>query len=138
MSAELEIQSVIEGFYNRVADSLSNERDVKNLLKRVLNHFDIFYFMPAANGFGRAGVSDFILVNNGCCVAIETKFGRNTPTAQQLKFGQDMLVHGAPYAVVRESNFVRVMPIVVSYLLGHISRQEAMARLFSGDGHAHG
>ena len=138
MLTELEIQSVVEDYYSRVADSLSNERDVKNLLKRVLNHFDIFYFMPAANGFGRAGVSDFILVNNGCCVAIETKFGRNTPTAQQLKFGQDMLVHGVPYVVVRESNFVRVMPVVVSYLLGHISRQEAMARLFSGDSHAHG
>ena len=138
MLTELEIQSVVEDYYSRVADSLSNERDVKNLLKRVLNHFDIFYFMPAANGFGRAGVSDFILVNNGCCVAIETKFGRNTPTAQQLKFGQDMLVHGVPYVVVRESNFVRVMPVVVSYLLGHIARQEAMARLFSGDSHAHG
>lgn len=138
MLTELEIQSVIEGFYNRVADSLSNERDVKNLLKRVLNHFDIFYFMPAANGFGRAGVSDFILVNNGCCVAIETKFGRNTPTAQQLKFGQDMLVHGAPYAVVRESNFVSVMTIVIAYLLGVISRKEAFARVLSGGHHAHG
>ena len=138
MLTELEIQSVVEDYYSRVADSLSNERDVKNLLKRVLNHFDIFYFMPAANGFGRAGVSDFILVNNGCCVAIETKFGRNTPTAQQLKFGQDMLVHGAPYAVVRESNFVSVMAIVISYLLGVISRKEAFARILSGGFHAHG
>ena len=138
MLTELEIQSVVEDYYSRVADRLSNERDVKNLLKRVLNHFDIFYFMPAANGFGRAGVSDFILVNNGCCVAIETKFGRNTPTAQQLKFGQDMLVHGAPYAVVRESNFVSVMTIVISYLLGVISRKEAFARILSGGFHAHG
>ena len=138
MLTELEIQSVVEDYYSRVADSLSNERDVKNLLKRVLNHFDIFYFMPAANGFGRAGVSDFILVNNGCCVAIETKFGRNTPTAQQLKFGQDMLVHGAPYAVVRESNFVSVMTIVISYLLGVISCKEAFARILSGGLHAHG
>ena len=138
MLTELEIQSVVEDYYSRVADSLSNERGVKNLLKRVLNHFDIFYFMPAANGFGRAGVSDFILVNNGCCVAIETKFGRNTPTAQQLKFGQDMLVHGAPYAVVRESNFVSVMTIVISYLLGVISRKEAFARILSGGFHAHG
>ena len=138
MLTELEIQSVVEDSYSRVADSLINERDVKNLLKRVLNHFDIFYFMPAANGFGRAGVSDFILVNNGCCVAIETKFGRNTPTAQQLKFGQDMLVHGAPYAVVRESNFVSVMTIVISYLLGVISRKEAFARILSGGFHAHG
>lgn len=138
MLTELEIQSVVEDYYSRVADSLSNERDVKNLLKRVLNRFDIFYFMPAANGFGRAGVSDFILVNNGCCVAIETKFGRNTPTAQQLKFGQDMLVHGAPYAVVRESNFVSVMTIVISYLLGVISRKEAFARILSGGFHVHG
>ena len=138
MLTELEIQSVVEDYYSRVADSLSNERDVKNLLKRVLNHFDIFYFMPAANGFGRAGVSDFILVNNGLCVAVETKFGRNTPTAQQLKFGQDMLVHGAPYAVVRESNFVSVMTIVIAYLLGVISRKEAFARVLSGDYHAHG
>ena len=138
MLTELEIQSVVEDYYSRVADRLSNERDVKNLLKRVLNHFDIFYFMPAANGFGRAGVSDFILVNNGCCVAVETKFGRNTPTAQQLKFGQDMLVHGAPYAVVRESNFVSVMTIVISYLLGVISRKEAFARILSGGFHAHG
>ena len=49
------------------------EGKVKDAIKKVLNENDIWYFMPAANGFGKVGVPDFICCWKGKFLAIEAK-----------------------------------------------------------------
>lgn len=58
---------------------------VKTAVKRWLVDRGIWYFMPAANGFGKAGVPDFICCWNGRFIGIETKAPgkRNNTTAMQ-------------------------------------------------------
>lgn len=63
---------------------MKNEADVKKVVKIVLlNTARCWWFMPPANGFGRAGVPDFVGHVNGAFFAVETKFGKGTTTANQ-------------------------------------------------------
>ena len=63
---------------------MKNEADVKKLVKVVLlNTAHCWWFMPPANGFGRAGIPDFVGHVNGKFFAVETKFGSGTTTANQ-------------------------------------------------------
>ncbi len=43
----------------------------------------VYYFKPAANGYGRAGIPDIIVCAYGQFLAIECKAGNNDPTALQ-------------------------------------------------------
>jgi hypothetical protein len=52
---------------------MTPEGRVKEGIKRVLKKYDVWYFMPAANGFGKQGVSDFICCWDGQFLAIEAK-----------------------------------------------------------------
>lgn len=63
---------------------MKNEADVKKVVKTVLlSAARCWWFMPPANGFGRAGIPDFIGHVNGKFFAVETKFGKGTTTANQ-------------------------------------------------------
>lgn len=81
-----------------------NEKDVKREVKLILDLIGAFYFMPPANAFGRAGISDIIGLHNGKFFAIETKFGHNKPTPLQLKFGELVTTHGGLFIVINEAN----------------------------------
>jgi hypothetical protein len=65
---------------------MRDEKGVKENVKRLLNHFGYFWWMPPANGFGKVGVSDFHAIKAGVFIAIETKFGSNKPTVHQRAF----------------------------------------------------
>ena len=52
---------------------MTPEGRVKDSVKKWLKTNGIWYFMPAANGFGKAGIPDFIACYEGRFVAIETK-----------------------------------------------------------------
>lgn len=52
---------------------MTPEGRVKQKIKEYLNHNDIWYFMPAANGFGKVGVPDFVCCAKGKFLAIEAK-----------------------------------------------------------------
>lgn len=60
-----------------------SERWVKNEVKKLLKKLGIYYFMPAMNGFGRAGVPDFVACVAGRFLGIECKAGKNKPTELQ-------------------------------------------------------
>lgn len=56
----------------------------KKAIKKILDDTPgVWYFMPPANGYGRAGIPDFICCVNGCFFAIEAKAGRGKTTALQ-------------------------------------------------------
>ena len=59
------------------------EKKVKDKLRKYLSQLGIYHFMPAANGFGRAGIPDVIGCFNGQFVAFECKAGKGKTTALQ-------------------------------------------------------
>lgn len=61
------------------------EGKVKDAVKKELNTRGIWYFMPAANGFGKVGIPDIICCYQGKFLAIETKAPgkRNNTTPNQ-------------------------------------------------------
>ena len=63
-----------------------SEKDVKKAVKAILDADGWFWWMPAANGMGTTGVSDFCALKAGCFLAIETKFGKNPATPLQKAF----------------------------------------------------
>jgi hypothetical protein len=64
----------------------TNEADVKRQVKKILDNAGWFWWMPAANAFGKAGTSDFLALRSGVFLTVETKFGRNKPSAMQVAF----------------------------------------------------
>lgn len=63
-----------------------NEGDVKKQVKTLLKAHGYFFWMPPANGFGRTGIADINAIKSGVFLAVETKFGRNSPTPMQRAF----------------------------------------------------
>jgi hypothetical protein len=61
------------------------EGKVKDAVKKELSARGIWYFMPAANGFGKVGIPDIICCYGGKFLAIETKAPgkRNNTTPNQ-------------------------------------------------------
>lgn len=82
------------------------EGDVKENVKRVLSSIhNCWWFMPPANGYGRAGIPDFIGSVNGHLFGVETKFGKGELTAMQaMEINKIMSSNGRVW-VVRETNF---------------------------------
>lgn len=68
---------------------MTPEKKVKDAIKKLLNSIpNCWYFMPASNGYGRAGIPDFVGHINGRFFAIEAKAKGGKPTALQI---QEML-----------------------------------------------
>ena len=65
-----------------MARTFLTEKDVKAEVKKLLNAHDWFWWMPPANGFGKAGISDFNALKKGVFLAVETKFGSKKPTPE--------------------------------------------------------
>lgn len=66
--------------------SYRDESDVKKQVKNLLDRYEWFWWMPPSNAFGKSGISDFNALHSGVFIAIETKFGKNTPTTMQRGF----------------------------------------------------
>lgn len=85
---------------------MKNEGDVKARVKEALKEWgtEIWWFMPAANGFGTPGIPDFVCSYRGYMLTIETKFGKGTQTAWQKK--QMGLIREAltPYWLIDENS----------------------------------
>ena len=64
---------------------MTPEAKVKAEIKKVLAEYECWYFMPSMNGYGRAGIPDFIGCYNGAFFAIEAKSanGKLTPNQER-------------------------------------------------------
>ena len=82
----------------------NSERDVKTQVKKLLTAHEWLWWMPPANGYGRAGIADINAVRHGEFLAVETKFGKNTATVMQRKFLAQVLQAGGYALVVNETN----------------------------------
>ena len=87
-----------------MTSKLKNEKGVKREVKKLLNAHKWFWWMPAANGYGSAGIADFCAIRNGVFMAIETKFGKNKPTALQLGFLSSVTAEDGFAFIINEDN----------------------------------
>lgn len=85
------------------APTLRSEACVKREVKKLLTAAGWFWWMPPANGYGKAGIADFNALKQGDFLAIETKYGDNKPTPAQLRYLQQVWAHGGVGFVVDES-----------------------------------
>ena len=61
----------------------TKEGVVKDKVKKILDNAGVWYFFPAANGYGRSAIPDIICCVRGRFLAIECKADNLKPTALQ-------------------------------------------------------
>jgi len=70
---------------------LTPESKVKKKVTDLLKKHKVWYFFPASNGFGRAGIPDLIAIVGGVFVGIECKADETKkPTALQMSCAVDI------------------------------------------------
>lgn len=89
------------------------EGKVKAAVRKILDAADVYYFSPAANGFGRAGIPDIICCMNGLFVALELKAGKGKTTALQDREIAAINTHGGKAYVINEANIDDVYEIIM-------------------------
>lgn len=77
---------------------------VKKEVKKLLKKYDIWYFMPSASRFGKAGIPDFVCCKNGKFLVIETKRGDKQATELQQDKMDEIAQHGGTAMLINESN----------------------------------
>jgi Holliday junction resolvase len=86
---------------------MTPEKKVKTKVSKILKENGVYYFYPVTSGYGSSGVPDIVACCNGKFLAIECKFGSNTPTALQSKNISDIRRSGGYAIVVNEINCVQ-------------------------------
>lgn len=80
------------------------EAKVKKKVRALLDEYNVYHFMPPANGFGRAGIPDIVGCFSGRFIAVECKAGNNTTTALQDRELQRIKEAGGYALVINENN----------------------------------
>lgn len=81
--------------------ALTPEGKIKKKLSEMLRSRDVWYFFPANNGFGRAGIPDVICIVDGTFVGIECKAdAKKQPSALQLECGKQIRKAGGYWFLV--------------------------------------
>lgn len=88
------------------------EGKVKAAVRKALVEEGVYYFSPAANGFGRAGIPDIICCVQGFFLAIELKAGKGKTTALQDREIAAINSNGGIAFVVNENNINEVKEII--------------------------
>jgi len=92
--------------------ALTPETKVKRKVTLILNKYDAYFFFPASNGFGRAGIPDIIACYRGQFIAIECKAGKNITTALQRRELGAIEDAGGYALVINESNIDQVIAVL--------------------------
>ena len=80
-----------------------SEKDVKKYVRQILEKYRWKSWMPAANGYGETGISDFCGLRTGVFLAVETKYDDNELTVNQERFLNDVLCEDGFGFVVYET-----------------------------------
>jgi Archaeal holliday junction resolvase (hjc) len=83
---------------------MTPEAKVKAAVKKLLQTSNVYFFMPPANGYGRAGIPDIIACQHGHFLAIECKAGAGRTTALQDRELAAIGFAGGTTMVVNETN----------------------------------
>lgn len=82
----------------------TKEHAVKAAVKKMLETSHVYFFFPAANGYGHAGIPDIIAAKNGHFIGIECKAKGGKTTALQERELQKIRDAGGTALVIREDN----------------------------------
>lgn len=91
------------------------EGKVKAHVRKLLDAADVYYFSPAANGYGRVGIPDIICCYRGLFIAIECKAGKGKTTALQAREIISIEDRGGIALIINEDNYDAVTS-VLTYL----------------------
>jgi Holliday junction resolvase len=81
------------------------EGKIKRKVVQLFKQHGVWYFMPASNGFGKAGIPDFVACINGYFIGVETKADiTKKPTKLQIKCGADIKQAGGIWMVVYDDD----------------------------------
>ena len=83
---------------------MTPESKVKKRIKAILEELPCYFFMPPANGYGRAGIPDFVGCLNGMFFSIEAKAGKGKTTALQDRELERIRQAGGLALIVNEEN----------------------------------
>ena len=95
--------------------AVRDEKGVKSIVKRLLDYYGWFWWMPGANGFGTQGVHDFCALKDGAFISIETKFGKNKPTPVQKAFAGHIAANNGFPLLVYESTLDHLYYFLASF-----------------------
>jgi hypothetical protein len=93
--------------------ALTPEKKVKNQCVEILKEHEAYYFFPAANGLGRAGIPDIIVCLHGYFIAIECKAGKGKTTALQDRELQRIRNAGGVALVINENNMQDLKDVLI-------------------------
>ena len=97
----------------------TKEAAVKRQVRKILTAEKVWYFAPASNGMGRAGIPDIICCHNGRFLAIECKAGKGKTTALQDRELAAIEAAGGATIVVNEANLELVQE-AIDYLRSYL------------------
>lgn len=92
--------------------ALTPERKVKQQVVDILKEYGVYYFFPAANGLGRAGIPDIIVCAYGSFLAIECKAAGGTTTKLQERELREIRRAGGTAMVINEENVQSLRPVL--------------------------
>lgn len=81
------------------------EGRVKAAVRKLLDAADVYYFSPAANGYGRVGIPDIICCYRGLFIAIECKAGKGKTTTLQDREIASIEDRGGIALIINEDNY---------------------------------
>lgn len=82
----------------------SSEKHVKTMVKQLLDHHGWFHWMPPANGYGTLGIHDHNAFKDGVFLTVESKYGKNKPSALQCSFAAQIIANDGFSFCVNETN----------------------------------
>ena len=90
------------------------EGKIKKKVVEVLKGHGVWYFFPANNGFGVAGIPDIIVVVRGQFLGIEVKADRTKkPTELQIQCGAKIQKAGGWWMVVYDQDTIDQLDVVI-------------------------
>jgi hypothetical protein len=93
--------------------ALTPEGKVKRKVTELLKKYEVWYFFPANNGFGKSGIPDIIAIVNGTFVGIEVKSATGKPTELQKLCGQQIQEAGGTWMIVKDEDTLATLKAVL-------------------------
>lgn len=84
---------------------MTPEKKVKAAVKKILDRYGVYYFMPGTHGYGSSGVPDIVGCWKGKFIAIECKANGNKATALQ-ELNLKKIVNSGGMAIVVDEKSV--------------------------------
>lgn len=90
------------------------EGRVKDKVKKLLKHHDVWYFMPMQNGMGVVGIPDIIACCNGHFMAIETKApGKLNNLSANQKLQLELIADAKGATFVTDGNLAEIEETII-------------------------